>query len=241
MNGSSDPARHEAALVVEGLHKTFTLHTQGGIELAVLRGVDLTVYPGECVALIDPSGSGKSTLLRAVYANYRPQAGRILVAHDGGRVDMVGSSPRELLAVRRRTLGYVSQFLRVIPRVATLDVVIEPLRAFGVPREAAAARGRAMLERLRIPERLWSLSPVTFSGGEQQRVNVARGFIADFPILLLDEPTAALDTASRAIVVELIRDARARRAAIVGAFHDAAVREAVATRAVTLHDVGAAA
>jgi alpha-D-ribose 1-methylphosphonate 5-triphosphate synthase subunit PhnL len=237
----SDPAGDEAALIVEGLHKTFTLHTQGGIELAVLRGVDLTVYPGECVALIDPSGSGKSTLLRAVYANYRPQAGRILVAHDGGRVDMVGSSPRELLAVRRRTLGYVSQFLRVIPRVATLDVVIEPLRAFGVPREAAAERGQAMLERLRIPERLWSLSPVTFSGGEQQRVNVARGFIADFPILLLDEPTAALDTASRAIVVELIRDARARRAAIVGAFHDAAVREAVATRAVMLHGVGAAA
>jgi alpha-D-ribose 1-methylphosphonate 5-triphosphate synthase subunit PhnL len=238
---SSDPAGREAALVVEGLHKTFTLHTQGGIELAVLRGVDLAVYPGECVALIDPSGSGKSTLLRAVYANYRPQAGRILVAHDGGRVDMVGSSPRELLAVRRRTLGYVSQFLRVIPRVATLDVVIEPLRAFDVPHEAAAERGRAMLERLRIPERLWSLSPVTFSGGEQQRVNVARGFIADFPILLLDEPTAALDPAGRAIVVELIRDARARRAAIVGAFHDAAVREAVATRAVSLHDVGAAA
>jgi alpha-D-ribose 1-methylphosphonate 5-triphosphate synthase subunit PhnL len=223
------------ALVVEGLHKTFTLHTQGGIQLSVLRGVDLTVSPGECVALMDPSGSGKSTLLRAIYANYRPQRGRILVAHDGGHVDMAGAGPRELLAVRRRTIGYVSQFLRVIPRVPTLDVVIEPLRAFAVPREAAAARGRALLERLRIPERLWSLSPVTFSGGEQQRVNLARGFIADFPILLLDEPSASLDAAGRAIVVELIRDARERGAAIVGAFHDAQVREAVATRAVALH------
>jgi alpha-D-ribose 1-methylphosphonate 5-triphosphate synthase subunit PhnL len=228
------------ALVVEGLHKTFTLHTQGGIQLPVLRGVDLTVFPGECVALMDPSGSGKSTLLRAIYANYRPQRGRIVVAHDGSHVDMTGAGPRELLAVRRRTIGYVSQFLRVIPRVPTLDVVIEPLRAFGVPREAAMARGQALLERLRIPERLWSLSPVTFSGGEQQRVNLARGFIADFPILLLDEPSASLDAAGRATVVELIRDASERRAAIVGAFHDREVREAVATRAVTLHGEEAA-
>jgi alpha-D-ribose 1-methylphosphonate 5-triphosphate synthase subunit PhnL len=230
-----------AALVVEGLEKTFTLHTQGGIQLPVLRGVDLAVYPGECVALTDPSGSGKSTLLRAVYANYRPQRGRILVTHDGGRIDMVGAGPRELLAVRRRTIGYVSQFLRVIPRVPTLEVVIEPLRAFGVDRESALARGRALLTRLRIPERLWSLSPVTFSGGEQQRVNLARGFVADFPILLLDEPTASLDIASRALVVGLISDALARRAAIVGAFHDAEVREAVATRTVTLHGAGVAA
>ena len=230
-----------AALVVEGLHKTFTLHTQGGIQLPVLRGVDLCVKAGECVALTDPSGSGKSTLLRAVYANYRPQRGRILVSHEGRRVDMADASPRELLAVRRRTIGYVSQFLRVIPRVPTLEVVIEPLRAFAVERERALERGRALLARLRIPERLWSLSPVTFSGGEQQRVNLARGFVADFPVLLLDEPTASLDLASRAIVVELIRDALTRRAAIVGAFHDAEVREAVATRTVSLHGAGAAA
>ena len=230
-----------AVLVVEALHKTFTLHTQGGIQLPVLRGVDLTVYPGECVALTDPSGSGKSTLLRSVYANYRPQRGRILVAHDGARIDMVDAGPRELLAVRRRTIGYVSQFLRVIPRVPTLEVVVEPLRAFGVARDAALERGRALLARLRIPERLWSLSPVTFSGGEQQRVNLARGFVADFPILLLDEPTASLDVASRAIVIDLIRDALARRTAIVGAFHDAEVREAVATRTVSLHGTGVAA
>ena len=230
-----------AVLLVEGLHKTFTLHTQGGIQLPVLRGVDLAVYPGECVALTDPSGSGKSTLLRAIYANYRPQRGRILVSHAGGKVDMVEAGPRNLLAVRRLTIGYVSQFLRVIPRVPTLDVVIEPLRAFGVARDEALERGRALLARLRIPERLWSLSPVTFSGGEQQRVNLARGFVADFPILLLDEPTASLDVASRALVVALIRDALARRTAIVGAFHDAEVREAVATRTVTLHGAGAAA
>jgi alpha-D-ribose 1-methylphosphonate 5-triphosphate synthase subunit PhnL len=234
-----EPRDRGPALVVEGLRKTFTLHTQGGIQLSVLRGVDLTVYPGECVVLTDPSGSGKSTLLRSIYANYRPQSGRILVAHGGGRVDMVSAEPRELLTVRRRTIGYVSQFLRVIPRVPALDVVIEPLRAFCVPRDAALARGRALLTRLRIPERLWSLSPVTFSGGEQQRVNLGRGFIAEFPVLLLDEPTASLDGASRAIVVDLIREARERGAAIVGTFHDAEVREAVATRAVSLHEAAA--
>jgi alpha-D-ribose 1-methylphosphonate 5-triphosphate synthase subunit PhnL len=226
------------ALVVGDLWKSFTLHTQGGIELSVLRGIDLTVHPGECVVLTDPSGAGKSTLLRAIYANYRPQCGRILVAHEDVAVDMVSAEPRQLLAVRRRTIGYVSQFLRVIPRVAALEVVIEPLRAFGVPHAEAVRRGRALLARLRIPERLWTLSPVTFSGGEQQRVNLARGFIADFPILLLDEPTASLDAASRAVAVELIREALARRAAIVGTFHDAEVRDAVATRAVTLQGTG---
>ena len=227
------PAR-EPALVVRALEKTFTLHTQGGIRLPVLRGVDLTVRAGECVVLADPSGAGKSTFLRCVYANYAPQRGEILVRHDGHVVDMVRAEPRAVLAVRRRTLGYVSQFLRVIPRVPALDVVVEPLRAFGVPAAPAATRGRRLLERLRIPERLWSLSPVTFSGGEQQRVNVARGFVAAFPILLLDEPTAALDAPSRATVVELIREALARGAAVVGSFHDAEVRAAVATRVVTL-------
>jgi alpha-D-ribose 1-methylphosphonate 5-triphosphate synthase subunit PhnL len=228
-----------AAVAVEDLRKTFTLHTQGGQELPVLRGVSLTVEPGECVALADPSGSGKSTLLRCIYANYRPQAGRILVRHDEGLVDMVGAEPRAVLDVRRRSLGYVSQFLRVIPRVPALDVVAEPLRALGVTREDARARAAGVLERLKIPERLWTLSPVTFSGGEQQRVNVARGLVAEHPILLLDEPTASLDADSRTRVVELIVEARRRGTAMLGTFHDAEVRSAVSTRLATLHGVAA--
>jgi alpha-D-ribose 1-methylphosphonate 5-triphosphate synthase subunit PhnL len=227
------------ALAVVDLEKTFTLYTQGGVRLRVLRGVTLAVGWGECVALTDPSGAGKSTLLRAIYGNYLPQAGRILVRHGDKVVDMVGAPPRTVLDVRRRTLGYVSQFLRVIPRVPALDVVIEPLRALGVPRAEAVEHGRALLARLHIPERLWSLSPVTFSGGEQQRINVARGLSADYPILLLDEPTASLDAASRALVVELIAEARARGTAIVGTFHDTEVRNAVATRVATLHTAAA--
>ncbi len=229
------------AIEIVRLVKTFTLHPQGGVTLSVLRGVSLVVPAGECVVLTDPSGTGKSTLLRAIYGNYRAQAGAILVSHDGRRVDVARASPREILAVRRRTIGYVSQFLRVIPRVPALDVIAEPLRALDVPWDAAIARARRLLERLAIPERLWGLSPVTFSGGEQQRVNVARTFVVDYPILLLDEPTASLDAASRRVVVELIREARERGAAILGTFHDADVRDAVATRVVALAGLQAAA
>jgi alpha-D-ribose 1-methylphosphonate 5-triphosphate synthase subunit PhnL len=228
-----------AAVSVEDLCKSFTLHTQGGQELSVLRGAALSVEPGECVALADPSGSGKSTLLRCIYGNYRPQAGRILVRHGEAVVDMVGAEPRAVLDVRRRSLGYVSQFLRVIPRVPALEVVAEPLRALGTTREEAGARAAAVLERLRIPERLWTLSPVTFSGGEQQRINVARGLVAGHPILLLDEPTASLDADSRALVVELIVESRRRGTAILGTFHDVEVRAAVSTRLATLHGAAA--
>ena len=232
-------------LEVHGLEKSFTLHTQGGVRLPVLRGVSLVVYPGECVALADPSGAGKSTLLRAIYGNYLAERGRILVRHGGVTidghgpsstvVDLVGAEPRTVLAVRRRTVGYVSQFLRVIPRVPALDVVAEPLRALAVPLGEARERAGALLARLAIPERLWSLSPMTFSGGEQQRVNVARGFVAEHPVLLLDEPTASLDAESRQRVVGLIEAAKARGTAIVGTFHDAEVRAAVATRVTSLH------
>jgi phosphonate C-P lyase system protein PhnL len=132
---------------------------------------------------------------------------------------MVTAAPRRILAVRARSLGYVSQFLRVIPRVPALEVVAEPLRALGVAREAALERARRLLSRLGISERLWGLSPVTFSGGEQQRVNIARGLIAGHPVLLLDEPTASLDARSRAVVAELLGEARERGAAILGTFH----------------------
>jgi len=229
-----------AAIEIRGLEKTFTLHVQGGVRLPVLRGVSLAVEPGECVVLADPSGAGKSTLLRAVYGNYLPQAGRILVRHRDGVVDMADAEPRAVLDVRRCTIGYVSQFLRVIPRVPTLEIVAEPLRPMGMALPEALERARRMLERLGIPERLWSLSPVTFSGGEQQRVNVARVFVGEYPILLLDEPTASLDAASRGIVVELIAEARARGAAVLGTVHDAHVRAAVATRVRMLADLEAA-
>lgn len=218
------------AIEVSGLTKSFTLHTQGGVIIPVLDEVNLTVDYGQCLALHGPSGSGKSTLLRSLYANYKPQAGQIHVRHNGGRVEMVWAEPWRILEVRRRTIGYVSQFLRVIPRVSCLEATAQPLIDLGVDREEALAKARSLLTRLRIPQSLWSLAPATFSGGEQQRVNVARGFIVDYSVLLLDEPTASLDGANRRTVVELIIEAKQRGAAVVGIFHDGEVRTAAADR-----------
>ncbi|PST20770.1 phosphonate C-P lyase system protein PhnL [Mesorhizobium plurifarium] len=231
------PVSNQPTLHAKGLTKTFTLHTQGGIVLPVFDDIELTVRAGECVCLHGPSGAGKSTLLRSLYANYKPDAGRILLEHLGETVDLLAAEPWEVVEIRRTTIGYVSQFLRVIPRVTALDVVAEPAIANGMPTDRAKARAKKLLTRLRIPERLWSLAPATFSGGEQQRVNLARGFIVDYPILLLDEPTAALDAANRQSVVELIREAKARGAAVVGIFHDEEARSAVADR---LFNVGRA-
>jgi alpha-D-ribose 1-methylphosphonate 5-triphosphate synthase subunit PhnL len=211
--------------------KTFTLHNQGSAVIDVISGASLTVAPGECVALTGASGAGKSTLMRMIYGNYLTQVGSILI----GDVDLVQARPREIIALRRDVLGYVSQFLRVVPRVPTLDVVAEPLRAVGASREDAQARARLLLGRLNIPERLWSLSPTTFSGGEQQRVNIARGFAHAYPAMLLDEPTASLDAANRDIVLSLIEAAKARGAAIIGIFHDEAARARVCDREI---DVG---
>ncbi len=223
-----------AMISVSGLTKTYTLHLQDGLRLPVLRDAALDVAAGECLALHGPSGSGKSTLLRCLYGNAKPQAGSIRIRHEGEAVEIVGAEPRRVLELRRRTLGYVSQFLHVVPRVPAVEIVAEPLRLLGVPAEAARERARALLARLRIPERLWSLPPATFSGGEQQRVNIARGFAAELPVLLLDEPTASLDAANRAVVIELMREAKARGAALVGVFHDDDVRAAIADRLHTL-------
>ena len=216
----------EPMILIENLSKSFTLHNQGGAVISVMEGAALSVARGECVALAGPSGAGKSTLMRMIWGNYRAASGVIRVAG----LDVAQAAPREIIALRRATLGYVSQFLRVVPRVPCLRVVAEPLLALGVPEAAALARAADLLGRLNIPERLWPLSPTTFSGGEQQRVNIARGFAHPFPVLLLDEPTASLDARNREVVLALIEAAKARGAAIVGIFHDDAARAGLCDR-----------
>jgi len=215
---------------VSGLSKTFTLHQQHGVVLNVLSGLHFSVRAGECLVLHGQSGAGKSTLLRTLYGNYLAAGGSIRVLHNGAWVELVGAEPRQVLAVRRQTLGYVSQFLRVIPRVSTLDVVMEPALARGWSKADAEARAKSLLSRLNIPQALWQLAPGTFSGGEQQRVNIARGFMVAWPLMLLDEPTASLDDANRQVVLELIDEAKAAGSALIGIFHDRAAREAVADR-----------
>lgn len=213
---------------IQNASKSFILHNQGAAVIPVMQGGNLQVAAGECVGLIGASGSGKSTLMRMIYGNYLTQAGTVMV----GDLDVASAVPREIIELRRKTLGYVSQFLRVVPRVATLDVVSEPLLRVGVRKEAAHDRARDLLSRLRIPETLWGLSPLTFSGGEQQRVNIARGFSHDYPAILLDEPTASLDGENRETVLGLITEAKDRGAAIVGIFHDETARDRVCDRVV---------
>ncbi len=225
---------------VRGLGKMFTLHNQGGIRLPVLEAVDFDAAAGDCLVLAGPSGTGKSTLLRCLYGNYLATEGSIRVRAGDDWVELVGAPEQRILALRRDVIGYVSQFLRVIPRVSALDVVAEPLRMAGIDAGEARERAAAMLRRLNVPQRLWGLAPATFSGGEQQRVNIARGFIARHPILLLDEPTASLDPDNRAVVVALIREARAAGRCLLGIFHDEEVRDAVASRVLALRPAQAA-
>jgi len=215
-----------AMLRTESVDKSFVLHLRNGLSIPVLRHVGLSVHEGECLALTGPSGAGKSTLLRSLYGNYHVDSGRIWVRHEGTLVDIASASPRTIVRVRAGTLGYVSQFLRVVPRVATIDIVAEAAR--GLAPEAARARAEALLAQLNIPRRLHALPPATFSGGEQQRVNLARGFIGNHPVLLLDEPTASLDGENCDVVIDMILAAKRRNTAIVGIFHDARVRAAVA-------------
>ena len=219
---------------VRQLSKEFMLHLQGGLQMPIFSQVDMDVDAGECVVIHAPSGAGKSTLLRCLYANYRATSGSVKIRHamQNGTdwVDLTSASPQQIHAVRKTTLGFVTQFLRVIPRITTLDLVAEPLIGKGMAIDEAQDQAKAWLSRLKIPARLWNVPPATFSGGEQQRVNIARTLISDFPILLLDEPTASLDEGNRDTVIAMILEACARGTAVVGIFHDEYVRRALATR-----------
>jgi alpha-D-ribose 1-methylphosphonate 5-triphosphate synthase subunit PhnL len=230
-----------AMIEINKAEKTFIMHLQGGVRLPVVSGVSFQVNAGECVVLAGPSGAGKSSILKMIFGNYRCDGGHIGIRHQGALLDLAKAEPREILSVRRATIGYVSQFLRAVPRVATIDVVAEPLLAVGVVREEARERAATLLRRLNIPERLWSLPPSTFSGGEQQRVNIARGFISDHPILLLDEPTASLDAKNREIVVGLVEEKKRAGVAMVAIVHDDEVRHAIADRIVDVTTFAAAA
>ena len=235
-------------LAVRGLAKHFTLHLRGGARLQVLSDTSLDVLAGECVALVGASGRGKSTLMKCLFGSYGADAGALRFESSGGAVDIAAASPQRMIELRRRDIAYVSQFLRAVPRVPALDVVAQRLvdaepapasddlddAAHEQRMDAARDAARALFGRLNLPPALWDLPPATFSGGEQQRVNIARGFVQPARLLLLDEPTASLDAANRRVVVELIHEAKAQGAAIVGIFHDEEVRDAVASRRVEL-------
>ena len=211
-------------LSVSKLEKSFHLYQQNDAHISVLNSACLDVDAGECVALTGPSGCGKSSLMRMIYGNYRSEGGSILI----GDTDMVTATPRQVMAMRRSVVGYVSQILRVLTRISTIRVVSEPFIRAGGSEAEAEERAAALLARLRIPETLWALSPLTFSGGEQQRVAIARALINQPSLLLADEPTGNLDSHTGEEIIELLSKVRDETGiTLLIATHD----EQVATKA----------
>ncbi|MEI6215203.1 MAG: phosphonate C-P lyase system protein PhnL [Desulfuromonadales bacterium] len=209
-------------LTVENLSKDFTLHMLGGTIIAACRDISFRVPKGNFLGLSGPSGVGKSTILKCIYRTYLPGSGSVWYdSEEYGRVDLATLADRAVIDIRTREMGYVSQFLKVIPRVSALDVVMEPILARnGVSRDEARQRAVGLLERLRIPKHLFNAYPATFSGGEQQRINIAHAVSWKPQLLLLDEPTASLDSASVGLVLDILRELRNEGTTMVGIFHD---------------------
>jgi alpha-D-ribose 1-methylphosphonate 5-triphosphate synthase subunit PhnL len=219
-------------LRLQSVAKTFVMHLRDGARLPVVHNANFTVKAGQCVVLGGPSGIGKSSILKMIYGNYRTDSGQILVHHDGQWSDIASAPPRHILDLRRHTVGYVSQFLRTIPRISAFEIVTGAAQTNGSDHDQAAATAEKLLTQLNVPDRLWQLPPATFSGGEQQRINIACGFAAYRPVLLLDEPTASLDAANRAVVMDLIEARKQQGTAILGIFHDDEVRARVADQVI---------
>ena len=215
-------------LEVKNLNKTFTVHTRGGIEVKGFENINLSVKQGEFLSLYGPSGAGKSSILKTLFRTYTTTSGNIIFHKDNGStIDIANATESEILNLRKSEIGYVSQFLQILPRVSAVDVVSEQLIFKGESQEVARQKAKEMLDYLSIREELFDLSPLTFSGGEQQRVNIAKGIIAPKSLLLLDEPTASLDRTNTMKVVEKLKELKTQGVAMVGIFHDLEAMEII--------------
>lgn len=215
-------------LKAEGLCKHFYLFEQDR-RIPSTFAVDLELRPGQLLAITGPSGAGKSSLLKCIWRTYLPSAGSMLFRReDGSVIDLASADEQQVLALRRAEIGNVTQFLHCLPRKSAQDVVAAPLLESGTPTTVARQSAARLLARLNVPPHLWAVAPATFSGGEQQRINLARGLIRPVRLLLLDEPTASLDPVSRERAIDLLRELKARGTAMLAIFHDPALVDALA-------------
>lgn len=208
-----------AILEAKGLNKTFVMHLLGGRRISALKDISLRVEEGEFVALVGRTGAGKSSLVKSLLQIYRPDSGSVHFRRaDGMTVDLTILPQTELLDLLDAEIGYVSQHLRVVPRVGALDLMLE--RASGEDPEAARAAARSLFAQLGLPPDLEDVFPVTFSGGEKQRLNLALTLMRQPRLLFLDEPTAALDPATRDRIVEFLAMRKRDGVTTIGIFHD---------------------
>jgi len=223
------------SLEIQGLSKRFILHIRDGLQVDALHDFSLRTRRGEFTGLVGHSGSGKSTLLKCLFRTYLPDSGTAAYTDESGqRTDLAAADEHTILRLRASGLGYVSQTLRVIPRVTVERTVGRPLAGRGLDRDEVLRKARFLLERLNLPQNLWDSYPALLSGGEQQRVNVAKALISEPNLLLLDEPTSALDSNNQAAVVELLEERLDGGATMIGAFHDAPSLQRLASSVIRL-------
>ncbi|MBC7157506.1 MAG: ATP-binding cassette domain-containing protein [Rhodobacteraceae bacterium] len=221
-------------LSVENLTKTFRMHHLDQTLMA-FAGLSFSLRPGEFILLSGPNGVGKSTLLRTLYRSCLPVAGHVWYDAPEGRIDLARAADVDVALLRRREIGFVTQFLNARPRVPAEDIVAEPLRLDGIAPDAALAGARRWLAAFGVRPALWRAYPTTFSGGEQQKVNLARALIRPPRLLLLDEPTASLDAGARAALVARLADLKAGGVAILGVFHHPGDVAPLIDREIVLH------
>jgi alpha-D-ribose 1-methylphosphonate 5-triphosphate synthase subunit PhnL len=187
--------------------------------LHAFEDISFDLYQGEFLLLRGHNGAGKSTLLRTIWRSYLPVAGQVLYASSHGEIDLANAADVDIALLRREEIGFVTQFLNARPRVAAQDIVAEPLRLAGATQAEALDQARHWLDQFGVRPELWRAYPSTFSGGEQQKVNLARALILPQKLLLLDEPTASLDVGARAALVRRLADLKSQGVAIIGVFH----------------------
>lgn len=205
-------------LDIRGLTKGFTMHHLG-TQMGAFSGISFTLSAGEFLLLKGRNGAGKSTLLRTLYRSYLAEAGEILFHSAHGVIDLARAADVDITLLRRTEIGFVTQFLTARPRVSAEALVAEPLRLAGRSEADALDEARHWLDAFGVKQDLWRAYPTTFSGGEQQKVNLARALILPQRLLLLDEPTASLDVSARAALIDRLAELKAAGTAMIGVFH----------------------
>ena len=207
-------------LEIQNLSKKFYLHEQER-QIKSCQNINFAVEKGGFIGIVGTSGAGKSTVLRCIYRTYLATSGSVW--YDSlafGKIDLVKAKEREIIQLRKAEIGYVSQFLSILPRTSARNYVINGAQEAGFSYAEASQKAEEMLRYFKLGENLWDLYPNTFSGGEKLRLNLAHAMVKAPRLLLLDEPTASLDNNTKILVKELLMKMKAEGTSMVGIFHD---------------------